>query len=113
MMTSRILFFIISTFFITQATSTAAVYKGQREYVKECRHCHGGGQGMSTSKNMRTWKKMLKDNGADLAAVHLKSEKAKASREYFSGDRFKKNAKHLRDFLVEYAKDSGKVPACN
>lgn len=110
---NKIIFYIISAFFITQVTSEAAVYKGQRVYVKECRHCHGGGQSIAASKNMRTWKKMLKDKGADLAAIHLSNDKAKDSWEYFNSDKFQKKAKDLKDFLVEYAKDSGKVPACN
>lgn len=110
---NRILFYLISAFLITQATSNAAVYKGQRVYVKECRHCHGGGQAVAASKNMRIWKKMLKNKGTELADTHLSSEKAKDSWDYFKSDKYKKKAKHLKDFLVEYAKDSGKVPACN
>ncbi len=110
---NKVLFYIISAFLIMQATSSAAVYKGQRIYVKECRHCHGGGQSVAASKNMRTWKKLLKNKGADLIAIHLNSEKAKDSWDYFNSSKFKKKSRHLKDFLVEYAKDSGKVPACN
>lgn len=110
---NKILCFIISLLFVTQATSSAAVYKGQKAYVKECRKCHGGGQTVAASKNGRTWKKLLKNKGTDLADIHLSSDKAKDSWEYFKSDKYKKHAKHLKDFLVEYSKDSGKVPACN
>ena len=48
---NKILCFIISLLFVTQATSSAAVYKGQKAYVKECRKCHGGGQTVAASKN--------------------------------------------------------------
>ena len=110
---NRTLFYILSALLITQATSSAAVYKGQRIYVKECRHCHGGGQQLAESKNMRDWRHFMKNKGEHLADIHLKSEKAKESWDYFSSSKFTKKAKHLKDFLVEYAKDSGKVPACN
>lgn len=93
----------------------AAVYKGQKAYVKKCRKCHGGGQKMAASKRMKDWKKLLnkKNKGSGLAGLHLENEKAKASWKYFDSKRYRKSARHLRDFMVEYANDSGNVPACN
>lgn len=55
----------------------------------------------------------MKHKGKKLAEIHLNSQKAKKSWKYFKSKRFKRKAKHLKDFLVEYAKDSGRVPACN
>lgn len=93
----------------------AAVYKGQKVYVKKCRKCHGGGQAMAASKRMKDWKKLLnkKNKGAGLAKIHLENPKAKKSHKYFDSKKYRKRARHLRDFMVEYAKDSGNVPACN
>ena len=93
----------------------AAVYKGQKTYVKKCRKCHGGGQKIAASKRMKEWKQLLnkKEKGAGLAKVHLDSSKAKKSHKYFESKKYRKKARHLRDFMVEYAKDSGNVPACN
>lgn len=91
----------------------AAVYKGQKVYVKKCRKCHGGGQSVAASKTMRSWKKLMKKKGAGLANLHLNNEKAKGSWKYFKSKKYKKRAKHLKDFMTEYAKDSGNVPACN
>ncbi len=93
----------------------AAVYKGQKTYVKKCRKCHGVGQSVAASKRMRDWKKLLnkKKKGAGLAKIHLDSKKAKKSHKFFQSKKYKKRARHLRDFMVEYAKDSGNVPACN
>ncbi len=53
--------------------------------------------------------------GQKLAEIHLDSSdpKAKKSQRYFKGRKFTKKAKHLKQFLMEYAKDSGNVPACN
>lgn len=96
-------------------TLEAAVYKGQKAYVKKCRKCHGGGQKVAASKRMKDWKKLLnkKNKGSGLAALHLENEKAKRSWKYFDSKRYRKSARHLRDFMVEYANDSGNVPACN
>ena len=55
----------------------------------------------------------MKNQGEGLAKLHTENEKAKGSWKYFESKKYQKNAKHLRDFLVEYAKDSGNVPACN
>lgn len=107
------LVFIFSLLFIPALE--AAVYKGQKTYVKKCRKCHGGGQKIAASKRMKDWKKLLnkKQKGAGLAKIHLDNPKAKKSHKYFNSKKYKKKARHLRDFMTEYAKDSGNVPACN
>jgi len=107
------LVFIFSLLFIPALE--AAVYKGQKTYVKKCRKCHGGGQKIAASKQMKEWKTLLnkKDKGAVLAQIHLDSEAAKKSHSFFGDKKYTKSVKHLRDFMVEYAKDSGNVPACN
>ena len=94
-------------------SAEAAVYKGQKVYIKKCRKCHGGGLEVAASKKKKTWKKLLKNKGENLAKLHLENKKAKKSHKYFKSKKFKKRAKHLKDFMVEYAKDSGNVPACN
>lgn len=92
---------------------SAATYKGQKIYMGTCKDCHGGGQAMAASKNTRTWEKIMDNKGEMLANIHTSSAKAKASWEYFNDRKFTKDSKHLADFLTEYAKDSGNVPACN
>jgi len=91
----------------------AAVYKGQREYVKKCRTCHGDGQKLMASKDKSQWETIMKKDGEALAKLHLGNEKAKESWEYFKDGSFAKKAKHLQEFMEEYASDSGNVPACN
>ena len=98
---------------LTVSTSEAAIYKGQKEFVKKCLKCHGSGQTFVASHKMKHWKKLMRKKGKKLAQIHLKSEKAKKSWKYFKSKRFKKKSRHLKQFLVEYAKDSGNVPACN
>jgi hypothetical protein len=94
-------------------TSEARVYKGQKEYIKKCKKCHNNGQEIAYSKKRRNWKKMMKNKGELLAKVHLKSRKAKGSWRYFKSSKYKKKSKHLKDFFMEYARDSGNVPACD
>jgi hypothetical protein len=62
---------------------------------------------------MKQWKKLMKKKGRGLAEIHLRNPKAKKSWKYFKSKRYAKKSKHLKQFLVEYAKDSGNVPACN
>ena len=92
---------------------SAAAYKGQKIYIESCKECHGGGQGFAGSKKQRAWSKLMNNKGEKLADIHLSSKKAQPSWEYFGSRDFTRGAKHLEDFLVEYASDSGNVPACN
>lgn len=98
---------------LAAVSSDAATYKGQKIYLETCKACHGGGQEMAGSKKQRVWEKLMDDKGEKLAKIHLSSKKAEASWSYFNDRGFQKDARHLEDFLVEYAADSGKVPACN
>lgn len=92
---------------------SAATYKGQKVYIDTCKVCHGGGQAFAGSKKQRAWEKLMDNKGEKLAEIHTSSKKAQASWEYFASRVYSKDARHLEDFLVEYASDSGNVPACN
>jgi len=98
---------------LTSLSFSAAIYKGQREFIKKCVKCHKGGQAFIATKKKRTWKKLMKKKGKKLAKLHLKNKKVKRSYKYFKSRKYRKKTRHLKQFLVEYAKDSGNVPACN
>ncbi|MCI4406221.1 MAG: cytochrome c [Sulfuricurvum sp.] len=104
---------VVITLLAGSCALNAATYKGQKIYIETCKECHGGGQALAGSKKQREWKKIMDNNGEVLAQIHLNSKKAEPSWVYFNNRAYTKNAKHLEDFLVEYAKDSGNVPACN
>ncbi|NOR56964.1 MAG: cytochrome C [Sulfurimonas sp.] len=106
-----VLFITISI--LSLSPLSAAVYKGQRVFVKKCVKCHDAGQAFIAKKKIRTWKKLMKKKGKPLAQLHLKSDKAEKSWKYFKSKTYYKKSKHLKQFLVEYAKDSGNVPACD
>ena len=111
-MTKFVLILLSLTIF-SLTTANAALYKGQRIFVKKCLKCHDGGQSFVSEYKMKKWKKWMKKKGKPLAALHLKKKKAKKSCKYFKSKKYSKKSKHLRQFLIEYAKDSGNVPACN
>jgi len=107
------IFIIISTSIITLITAQAAVYKGQTVFFKECLSCHKDGQSVVASKTKAQWGELLIENGIGLSKIHLTNKEAKESWKYFYSKKYTKKVKHLKDFLIEYAKDSGNIPACN
>ena len=110
---NKYLFLVLSFVFLLTTSSSAAVYKGQKVFIKKCLKCHDGGQVFVAEKKIRTWKKLMKKKGTALADLHLEDRKAKDSWKYFKSRKYTKKSKHLKDFLVEYAKDSGNAPACD
>ncbi|MEJ2372398.1 MAG: cytochrome C [Sulfurimonas sp.] len=110
---TKSVFIALAILILSFSSADAAIYKGQKEFVKKCVKCHDTGQNFVASHKMRYWKKVMRKKGKKLAEIHLSSEKAKKSWKYFDSRKFTRKAKHLKQFLVEYAKDSGNVPACN
>ena len=110
---NKLILIVLSLTILSLSSADAAIYKGQRVFVKKCLKCHEEGQNFVNEYKMKKWKKWMKKKGKPLAALHLKNKKAKKSWKYFKSRKYTKKSKHLRQFLVEYAKDSGNVPACN
>ena len=110
---TKFIFILLSLTIFSLTTSNAAIYKGQRVFVKKCLKCHDAGQSFVSQYKMKKWKKWMKKKGKPLAKLHLKDKKAKKSWKYFKSKKYTKKSKHLKQFLIEYAKDSGNVPACN
>ncbi len=104
---------LLSIMFLTLVPANAAIYKGQKVFVKRCLSCHKGGQSFVAEYKMKVWKKLMKKKGKPLAKLHLKDKDAKKSWKYFKSKKYTKKSKHLKQFVIEYAKDSGNVPACN
>lgn len=106
-----ILTLFLSLFFYSAAQ--AAIYKGQREFVNSCLQCHKNGREFIADKKRAEWKKIMDNKGEELVRIHLNSSAAKDSYSYFTSDGFLQNVRNLEQFLLEYSKNSGKVPACN
>lgn len=103
----------IASALLFASLADAAVYKGQKIFVKKCVDCHTEGQSFVSSKSSYEWEDYMANKGEKLAEVHLDNEQAKSSWKYFESKKYKKKTKHLADFLYEFASDSGNVPACN
>ena len=99
--------------FLLVSSSSAAVYKGQKVFVRKCLECHDKGQAFVALKTQDEWEELMEDKGEPLKELHLEDDEAEDSWNYFKSKKYTKKAKHLEDFLMEYASDSGNVPACN
>ncbi len=110
---NKFLLLILSVVVLSLLPANAAIYKGQKVFVKHCLSCHEGGQTFVSEFKMKKWKRWMKKKGQPLAKLHLKDKKAKKSWKYFKSKKYTKKSKHLKQFVIEYAKDSGNVPACN
>jgi hypothetical protein len=109
----RLFLFVLLIFIFDGSLLSAAIYKGYRVYVQECSKCHTDKQAFVKSKTIQEWSKLMANHGKPLKEIHLKNDKAKSSWNYFNTKKYTKKSKHLKEFLIEYAKDSGKVPAFN
>jgi len=110
---NKFLLFFLSVMFLSLLPANAAIYKGQKIFVKQCLSCHEGGQTFVAEYKIKKWKKFMKKKGKPLAKLHLEDKDAKKSWSYFKSKKYTKKSKHLKQFVIEYAKDSGNVPACN
>ncbi len=110
---NRFFISVVSVLLFSLIPLNAAVYKGQRVFQKNCLQCHKPGESFIASHTIEYWQKATEQKGRKLAELHLISEKAHGSWEYFRSKKYTKKAKHLGDFLMEYAQDSGNIPACN
>ncbi len=93
-------------------TIDAAIYKGRIAYVEDCQSCHQRGDELWASKTKGEWQTIMQDQGRGLAKRHLSSKNSIRSWEYFDSPVYVKKSRHLKDFLIEYASDSGNVLAC-
>ena len=91
---------------------TAEEKKGQRYYLKQCSSCHGNGNRGGNLATIYDWKEYFKNDAQQLKDMHSKQEH-KALFQYFASKKFEKNKKYMLRFLIEFAKDSHKIPSCN
>jgi len=106
---------VLSLIVFAVSNLEAALYKGQKEFIKRCSRCHTNGQAFISKKSSAEWEEYMKNNADELMKVHLNTgdTQKRDSYDYFKNGRVEKNSNHLLQFLIEYSKDSGNVPACN
>ncbi len=103
---------VLATFVGLALLSTAAsadAQKGKRVYQKFMKaDCGVTGGKISAKHTQKEWKKLEEDG-------KFKDELEKicpAGKSFLEGAKFKKLEKHLYDFMYEFGKGSGNVPAC-
>ena len=89
---SRLLLFCMVTMLLGVTTISAAVYKGQRVFVRKCVVCHHEGQTFLTQKTISQWEALMKDGGKPLAELHTKDKNATESWKYFGSEKYSKKA---------------------
>lgn len=93
----------------TQAMADAA--KGQKYYLKYMKDGAGmNGAKFAAEHTQAQWKELFEGNGEKFVAEY--SKKYPNLAEFLSSDKFAKFMPHIKDFCIEYAIDSGKVPSC-
>ena len=98
--------------FIVISPLNASVYKGQKYFKKKCLSCHGKAMQFVTEKSYDSWLEYLDESGDTMHDIHEESDEAKASMKYFNSPKYRKSMRHFRDFFLEYAADTGNIPAC-
>lgn len=89
-------------------SAQAEIKKGQKAYLKQCKKCHGNGTKGAAMKTQVEWATAFEND----AAVFKKWHEGTKGEKYVNSKKFKKYAPHLKDFLYQYANDSGNVPSC-
>jgi hypothetical protein len=85
---------------------SATVYKGQKEFVEQCKKCHGSSLGVSRLYKKDEWTVFFENNATKIKNLHRNTD---ANNYFFSKD-FQNNIKNLYDLFNEYAKD-GEYPS--
>ncbi len=93
---------------LASTTASADQAKGKRVYQKfmkdDCGKTGGAVAGKHTQKE---WKKLT----GDAFKTELENICPK-SKDFLNGAKFKKLENHLHDFMYEFGKGSGNIPAC-
>ncbi len=99
---------IVLSILVGITSAHADIKKGQKAYLKQCKKCHGNGTKGSAMQTQDAWTAAFEND----AEVFKKWHAGTKGEKYTNSKKFKKYAPHLKDFLYQYASDSGNVPSC-
>lgn len=106
--------FLFSALLLLGLTTTSALAdaaKGQKYYLKYMKEGVGAnGAKFAHEHTQAEWKELFEGSAEKFVAEY--SKKYPNLAEFFNSDKFPKFMPHIRDFCIEYALDSGKVPNC-
>ena len=111
----KMLKLVLASFIAMSFLSTAALadaVKGQKLYLKSMKqHTNITGAQFAASNTQAGWKKLFEGDGA--AFISEMSGKYPGLKDFLNSDNFKQKVMpDLKDFLIEFASDSGNVPSC-
>jgi hypothetical protein len=107
------MFFIVFLLSLISLSLNASVYKGHKLFKMKCLSCHGKALDFVISKTTQEWEDWLQHKGKMVRNEHIQREDALESMEYFNSERYPTHVPHFRDFFLEYAADTGNIPACD
>ena len=85
--------------------------KGQKFYLKYMKEASGiNGAVFAKQHTQAEWAELFDGDASKFTSEYL--EKYPNLKEFFESERFQKAVEHIKDFCIEYAADSGKVPNC-
>ncbi len=99
---------VILAMLVSITSAHADIKKGQKAYLKQCKKCHGNGTKGSSMQTQSGWLSAFEND----AEVFKKWHAGTKGEKYTKSKKFKRSAPHLKDFLYQYASDSGNVPSC-
>ncbi len=100
--------FVVLALLVGSVSVQADIKKGQKAYLKQCKKCHGNGTKGSSMKTQDEWTVAFENDAELFKKWHAGTKGEK----YTKSKKFNKSAPHLKDFLFQYASDSGNVPSC-
>ena len=105
----------MAAFFMVGMVSTSALAdaaKGQKYYLKFFKKKTDlNGAEFAKQHTQAEWKEYFADGGTKFITEYSKTYPK--MEKFLNGDKFKKKyIKHVSDFVIEYASDSGNVPSC-
>jgi len=91
--------------------AVADVKKGQKFYLKSFKSKFGmNGAKFASLHTMDEWSELFEDEGEGF--IEKYSEEFPRATKVLNSKKMQKKMTHLRDFVIEYANDSGNVPSC-
>ncbi|QOY51102.1 hypothetical protein [Candidatus Sulfurimonas baltica] len=111
-----ILFSVMLTISSSAYAKEMHYFGGQKEYLQQCRVCHGGSSVFVVNYTMKQWEDFMVNDGKDIGLRHINSNQYKSIqaekklKPYFETERYQKRLPYMNVFLKRFAKDSTNSP---
>ena len=109
-MLNRVFFVFTCSLLFSSSLFALQNVAGQKYYLKYCSECHGAGNRGGGLAQSYEWEDYFKNNAKMILFFHEEEPKAL---EYLKTDKFQRQSKKMKKFLIEFASDSPNIPSCN